>query len=129
MKGLLYALLIIPALEIGMFIWVGGKIGPWWVILLILLTGIIGITLFRIQGMDTLNRARNALNNGKVPAEQILDGICILIGGTFLLAPGFITDTLGFILILKVTRSPIKRMMAAYFRKKISNGTIIYRKW
>lgn len=129
MKGLLYTLLIIPALEIGLFIWLGGKIGPWWVILLILITGLIGITLFRIQGMDTINNARNAINNGKVPAEQILDGICILIGGTFLLTPGFFTDTLGFILLLSVTRTPIKKWLTTYFKKKISNGTIIYRKW
>ncbi|RLL47883.1 membrane protein FxsA [Oceanobacillus piezotolerans] len=129
MKGLLLLLLVLPATEIGVFIWVGDIIGPWWVIFLILLTGIIGISIARYQGMETWNRARREMNKGVAPKEQIMDGVCIFIGGIFLLSPGFITDTIGLFFVLPFTRKPVKRMVAKYIKRKMEKGTIIYRKW
>ncbi|MFD1851099.1 FxsA family protein [Oceanobacillus bengalensis] len=129
MRWLLLALLIVPASEIGVFLWIGGIIGPWWVVLLILFTGIIGITIAKYQGMDTWKRARISINKGQAPTEHIIDGICILIGGIFLLSPGFITDTIGFILVLPLTRKPLKHVISTYIKRKIDNGSIIYRKW
>ncbi|WP_085991711.1 FxsA family protein [Oceanobacillus senegalensis] len=129
MRWLLLILFILPAMEIGVFLWIGGKIGPWWVVLLILLTGIIGISIARMQGMDTLNKAKVLMNKGQAPTEQLVDGICIFIGSVFLFAPGFITDTIGFFLVLPITRRPFKRIIAELIKKKMNNGTIIYRKW
>src|SRR5690606_37562022 len=116
------ALFILPACEIGVFVWIGGKIGPWWVVLLILLTGIIGITIAKIQGTYTLQKARISINNGQVTTEQIMDGICILIGAVFLLSPGFITETIGLLLVFPILRKPLKRVLYHFIKRKMSNG-------
>lgn len=128
MRWLLLALLIIPALEIGVFVWVGGTIGPWWVIMLILLSGIIGITLAKQQGYETWIKAQQLMKNGQAPTEQLIDGICIFVGAVLLFAPGFITDVIGLLLVLPWTRNPFKMMIMRWIQWKISKGKIIYRK-
>lgn len=65
MRWLLLALLVLPAMEIGVFIWIGGIIGPWWVVGLILLTGIVGVTIARNQGVETWNRAQQSMRDRK----------------------------------------------------------------
>ncbi|WP_156291441.1 FxsA family protein [Oceanobacillus salinisoli] len=129
MRWLFLLLLILPATEIGVFIWVGGMIGPLWVVMLILMTGIVGVTIAKRQGMETWNRARILMNQGQAPTEQIVDGVCIFIGAVFLLSPGFITDIVGFTFVLPITRKPLKRAIFLFIKRKIDNGTIIYRKW
>ncbi|WP_067730522.1 FxsA family protein [Oceanobacillus damuensis] len=129
MRWLLLALLVIPASEIGVFIWIGTMTGPWWIVFLIILTGIIGVTLAKKQGMDTWQRAQLQMSKGYPPTEEILDGICIFIGAVFLFSPGFITDTVGFILVLPFTRTPLKGLIRKTMNKMMGNGTIIYRKW
>lgn len=129
MRFIILALLIVPALEIGVFIWAGSIIGPWWVVGLILLTGFIGIAIAKQQGMETWFRARQAINMGQPPAEEIVDGICIFTGALLLLTPGFLTDIVGFILLLPLTRFPIKRFLRRVFSKMMQNGFIIYRRW
>jgi UPF0716 protein FxsA len=129
MRWLLLALLILPACEIGVFIWIGGKIGPWWVVLLILFTGIIGITIAKMQGSQTLQKAKQSMNHGHIPTEHMMDGICIFIGAVFLLSPGFITDTIGLTLVLPIMRRPLKRVLYRLMKRKINNGTFIFRKW
>ncbi|TMN21153.1 FxsA family protein [Lentibacillus cibarius] len=129
MRWLLLALLIIPALEIGVFIWAGNIIGPWWVVILIILTGIVGVSLAKRQGIETWQRAQLSMNQGITPAEALIDGICIFVGGVFLFSPGFITDAAGFALVLPFTRGPFKRMLQELLRRWMNNGTIIYRRW
>lgn len=128
MRWLLLAFFIIPALEIGVFIWVGGIVGPWWVVMLILLSGIVGIALAKQQGYETWVKARQSINNHQVPTEQIIDSICILVGAVLLFAPGFITDIFGILLVLPLTRKPFKFAFLAWVQRKISQGRIIYRK-
>lgn len=128
MRWLLLALLILPALEIGVFIWAGGIIGPWWVVGLILFTGVVGVTIARNQGIETWNRAQKSMSYGQVPADEILDGICIFIGAVFLFSPGFITDIAGFILVLPFSRGPFKIWLQRFFRNRMNKGKIIYRK-
>ncbi|WP_010532411.1 FxsA family protein [Lentibacillus jeotgali] len=129
MRWLLLALIIVPAVEIGVFVWVGGVIGPWWVVGLIILTGIVGVSLARKEGLDAWRRAQIAMNQGKPPGDAIIDGICIFVGGVFLFAPGFITDIAGFILVLPPTRSPFKGMLERLLRNLASKSTFIYRRW
>ncbi|MBP2077354.1 FxsA family protein [Oceanobacillus polygoni] len=129
MRWLFLLLLFIPAMEIGVFIWVGGIIGPWWVVGLIILTGALGILIARHQGMDTWKRAQMRISQGQPPTEELLDGICILIGSVFLLAPGFITDTVGLILVLPFTRQLFKNWIRLLMLKMAKSGTVIYRKW
>ncbi|MFD2751095.1 FxsA family protein [Virgibacillus siamensis] len=129
MRWLLLAFLIVPAMEIGIFIWAGGIIGPWWVVTLILLTGILGISIAKVQGTETWKRAQLSMNQGIMPTNEIIDGICIFIGAVFLFTPGFITDTAGFLLVLPFTRRPFRNMLQGFIKSRLNKGTIIYRKW
>src|SRR5690625_1462191 len=95
MRWLLLTLLILPALEIGVFIWIGGIIGPWWVVGLIFLSGVIGVTIAKRQGVETWNKAQLSMRNRQVPTEQIMDGICVFVGGVSLSAPRSISGPAG----------------------------------
>ncbi|WP_339228368.1 FxsA family protein [Oceanobacillus sp. FSL K6-2867] len=128
MRWLFLLLLFVPAMEIGVFIWIGGMVGPWWVVSIIILTGALGILLAKRQGMDTWKRAQLRISKGQAPTEELMDGLCILIGSVFLLAPGFITDTVGLILVLPFTRKLFKNGFRKLMLKMASNGTVIYRK-
>lgn len=128
MRWILLLFLIIPALEIGLFVWIGGIIGPLWVVFLIIGTGILGIAIAKFQGMETLKRAQLQMRNGYAPTTEIVDGICIFIGAVFLFTPGFITDITGFILVLPWTRIPFRGWVYRVVKNKMSKGTIIYRR-
>src|SRR5690625_6180363 len=95
MRWLLLALLIVPALELGIFIWLGGIVGPWWIVTLIILSGILGISFAKKQGSEVWKQAQQSMNNGQMPTKYIVDGICIFIGAILLFAPGIITDLIG----------------------------------
>lgn|SRR5690625_1862619 len=129
MYWLILIFILIPAVEIGIFIWTGNLIGGWPVVGLIVLSGIIGAALVKKEGLETWRKAQLAMYNREVPREQIIDGICIIIGGIFLLAPGFVTDILGFLLVLPWTRPPFKKLISFLILKRISKGNIIFRRW
>ncbi|NVJ93458.1 MAG: FxsA family protein [Methylocystaceae bacterium] len=98
----------IPIVEISVFIQVGDIIGLWPTIAIVILTALIGTTLLRQQGLSTLMRAQNTLNEGNVPAAELFDGVCLLLAGAFLLTPGFVTDSLGLLLFLPPFRALIR---------------------
>lgn len=125
MRWLLLALLIIPALELGVFIWLGGIIGPWWIVVLIILSGILGISFAKNQGIATWKRAQQSMNNGQMPTKQIVDGVCIFVGAILLFAPGFITDIMGLLIIIPWTRQPFKKIIQTWIMWKVSKNTII----
>lgn len=129
MIWLILTFVLIPAIEIGIFIWTGSRIGALPVLLIIVLTGIIGISLVKQQGIETWRKVQESMARSEAPGEHILDGICVLIGGVFLLAPGFFTDLLGFLLVIPLTRKPFKYFMYKQIRNKLKKGTVVYRKW
>lgn len=128
MRWLLLAFLLVPALEIGVFIWAGGVIGPWSVVAVIILTGFLGVALAKQQGMETWKKAQQSMQHGIVPKEQVIDGLCIFAGGLLLVTPGFITDIIGFVLILPLTRHPIKLQIEKLLRWLINRRTIVFRR-
>ena len=87
-----------------MLISIGSVIGALSTIGLVVLTALLGAWMLRKQGIATLKRVRDALDEGKPPARELLEGIILLIGGALLLTPGFVTDILGFICLLPLTR-------------------------
>ena len=101
---LLFIFIVVPIFEIYLLIQVGGLIGGWTTILLVFLTAIIGTYLLRSQGMATLQKVKDSLQQGQLPTIALLEGIIILIGGASLLTPGFFTDTLGFICLMPIFR-------------------------
>lgn len=128
MHWLLLAILIIPAIEIGVFIWIGGLTSPWFVITMIILTGIVGAWLAKLQGLETWRRARLAMNIGQVPGREIIDGICILIGAIFLMAPGFITDIVGFLLLIPLTRNFFTNQLQKLLKRMFDRRIYFFRK-
>ncbi|MEO5664498.1 MAG: FxsA family protein, partial [Nocardioides sp.] len=89
---LLVAFVVVPLVEIFVLIQVGQVIGPWWTILLLIADSILGTWLIRREGGRAFAALRTAVNSGQMPAKELADGALILIGGTLMLSPGFVTD-------------------------------------
>lgn len=98
---------IIPFAEIAVFIQVGEQIGLGYTLLTALATAIIGGLIVRYQGVQTLFSMRNKLETGAMPVDDILNGVCLIAAGAMLITPGFVTDTLGFALLVPPVRSLI----------------------
>lgn len=99
--------LVVPIIEIYLLIKVGSYIGILPTIALVVLTAVIGASLLRSQGMQTYLRFNQSLSEGRMPANEILEGVALLIGGALLLTPGFFTDLIGFFCLLPITRQPV----------------------
>ena len=99
-----FLLLVIPIAEIAGFIIIGDLIGLWPTLGMILVTAIGGSILLRVQGFGILNRIQTEMRSNKVPAREMVHGVMIMIAGVLLLTPGFITDTLGFLLFVPPLR-------------------------
>ena len=104
MRYLLPSFIVLPILEMYVLIKVGGNLGALNTVLLVLLTALIGVALLRVQGFRTLMNAKNKLGMAQLPAEEIITGIFLAIGGALLLTPGFITDIFGFLCLVPLTR-------------------------
>jgi len=104
MKYLLPSFIVLPILEMYVLIKVGGNLGALNTVLLVLLTALIGVALLRVQGFRTLMNAKNKLGMAQLPAEEMITGIFLAIGGALLLTPGFITDIFGFLCLVPLTR-------------------------
>ncbi|MGP4071273.1 FxsA family protein [Piscibacillus sp. B03] len=118
---LFFLIIVISAVEIAIFVWLGNVFNVWFVLFGIILTGLVGALLAKQQGIDILNRARFELSRGQAPTNEILDGIAILVGSVLLFTPGFVTDLIGFLLLIPQTRRPakvyIKKILSEMFRK------------
>ncbi len=98
------AFILVPVIEIGIFIQVGGEIGLWNTIAVIVVTAFIGTAILRAQGLRVLHRAQESLAQQVFPVAEVFDGLCLLVGGALLLTPGFLTDAVGFLLFLPPVR-------------------------
>ncbi|WP_064092601.1 FxsA family protein [Rossellomorea aquimaris] len=125
MRYILLLLIIVPALEIGLLVLSGQAIGLPSTVLLIISTGILGAYLAKKQGIETLRKAQQDMQYGQLPGDAIIDGLCILVGGVVLLTPGFITDAIGFMLLLPTTRKLFKPFIYKLFKRWINNGNVI----
>jgi UPF0716 protein FxsA len=113
---LLFVLLIgVPLLEIYVVIEVGRAIGVLDTLALLILDALLGTILMRSQGRAVWRSARQTLAAGRAPGREILDGALVIVGGAFLIAPGFITDILGALLLIPLTRAPIRRLVVRRF--------------
>ena len=108
------AFIIVPIAEIAIFIGVGGAIGLWNTIALIVLTAIAGTALLRAQGLSTLRRAQESFARHVFPINELFDGLCLLIAGAMLLTPGFATDTAGLALFVPWIRAALRRALLGY---------------
>ncbi len=112
------ALVITPLVEIAVFIEIGGFIGLWPTLAVVIATAAAGTWLLRSQGWEVMNRARVTLTGGEFPAREVFDGACILVAGALLLTPGFVTDTAGLLLFVPAVRAYLGRVMLRYLMSR-----------
>ncbi len=111
--------MLIPIVEMWILIEVGGWIGALPTIGLVVLTATIGLSLLKQQGLSTLMRARRKIDEGAIPASELVSGVMIAVGGALLLTPGFVTDALGFALLIPQTRKWLLFKLIDRYRDKI----------
>jgi UPF0716 protein FxsA len=106
----------LPTAEIITFIKVGGLLGLWLTIGIIILTAIIGLAMLKSQGKETLYRAILSLQKNRFPVVELFDAFCLLIAGIFLLTPGFITDVAGFLFLTPFFRTKSRQILIRFTR-------------
>tara|TARA_Y100000816_G_C25868035_1_gene453097 strand:+ start:18 stop:443 length:426 start_codon:yes stop_codon:yes gene_type:complete len=118
MNSVLLSIILIPILEIYLFIKIGSQIGAFNTILLIFITAIIGIYYAKYEGLNTIRSGFTQLVKNEVPAYEIISGAAIAFAAILLIIPGFATDFFGFLLIFPITRKLIFGNLSKKFKKK-----------
>tara|TARA_B100001996_G_scaffold373092_1_gene350218 strand:- start:217 stop:687 length:471 start_codon:yes stop_codon:yes gene_type:complete len=121
---LFFIFIIVPIVEIILFIIVGDRIGLLATIGVVVLTAIIGTFLIRHQGIATIKKAQESLKENILPVNEAFDGLCILIAGALLLTPGFFTDAIGFSLFIPSLRIFFKQMLSQVIKNFRQSGKI-----
>jgi UPF0716 protein FxsA len=116
---LLALFIVLPIAEIYVIVKVGEAIGILPTLAILLLDGFIGAALARSQGVAAWARFNRALAEGRVPAKEVLDGAMVIVGGAFLLAPGFITDAIGLLLLLPPTRAILRAPLVRVAQRRM----------
>lgn len=112
-------LVAVPIIEIGLFIQLGGFLGMWPTLGIVVLTAFLGTFLLRQQGLSTVEELRRTTETGQSPAGPLANGALILVAGLLLLTPGFFTDSIGFLLMVPPFRAVLIRWIAARAQMKI----------
>ncbi|MDH3558165.1 MAG: FxsA family protein [Deltaproteobacteria bacterium] len=112
---LFLAFTLVPFIEIYLLIKIGGQVGAFNTILIVILTGLLGASLARLEGIKTMTKVRDSLNRGDLPAEEMLDAMLIFVAGVVLLTPGFLTDLTGLALLVPKLRYWFKRWLRKKF--------------
>ena len=116
---------LVPVGELVLLLRVGEHIGVGHTVFLVVLTGVIGAALAKMQWLLTMQRIQDNLGRGVMPAEEMFDGAMILCGGVLLLTPGFVTDILGLSFLIPFTRSLYKKIIKKHIQKKFDRGDVI----
>ena len=115
----LLAFIAIPIIEIYVIIQVGQVIGAWWTIVLLFADSIFGSWLLRREGRRAWQALQVALSEGRMPAKELADGILIVVGGTLMISPGFVTDVFGMLAILPFTRPIARRVLSGFITRRL----------
>ena len=119
---LLLLFTVVPLIELFLLVKLGTVIGISATVLIVIFTGILGAWLARWQGLGVIRRLTDDMNQGRLPADALIDGLLILIAGAVLLTPGLITDALGFLLLVPQGRAFVRRLVASSFEKRTVDG-------
>lgn len=126
MNPILLLIIIVPAIEIYLFIKIGGEIGALTTILLIFFTAILGVYYAKYEGLNTLKAGFSQLSKNETPAYEVISGAVIAFAAVLLIVPGFATDILGFLLIFPITRKLIfSKFLNKIKKKKNSKNNFI----
>jgi UPF0716 protein FxsA len=111
---------VLPLAEIYVLIQIGHVIGAWWTILLLLADGMLGSWLMKREGSKAWAALRDALDRGRMPATELADAGLILVGGTLLLTPGFLSDVVGLFCVVPLTRPAARRLLARIVSRRLT---------
>ncbi len=112
-----------PLVELAILIKLGEVFGFFHTFALVIITGAIGAWLARSQGVKVVNEFRQSVDEGAMPADPLIEGLMIVVGGAFLVTPGVITDLLGFALVIPFTRKLLRRFVKRYIRENFEIST------
>ena len=121
---LFLAFTIIPFVELYLLIKAGGILGALNTVIIVILTAFFGALLARFQGLQTMLRVKESLNQGEIPAEDMLDALLIFLAGIVLLTPGFLTDLTGLLILVPATRQVFKRWLKKKFDKWVNSNRL-----
>jgi UPF0716 protein FxsA len=111
---------VVAVLEMATFFWVQSWIGLGWALGIALATAFIGSILVKRAGLSVLGRIKSRMNQGGLPGRELSDGAAVLVAGAFLISPGFVTDTVGFLLLLPAGRDLVYRFVTKRFSSRVT---------
>lgn len=114
LRWILLAGVLLPFAEVAALVLVGGSIGFWWTLGLLVTLTVLGVLLVRSETSKTYRSLQGALTSGKMPADEVTDAILVMIGGFLLILPGFVSDAVGLLLVLPFTRPFARRVLQAF---------------
>jgi UPF0716 protein FxsA len=122
---LLAALFVgVPLLEIYLIVQLGQAVGPWWTILILIAAGALGSWLVKREGGRAWRALNEALSSGRMPSKELADGALVLVGGTLLVTPGFVSDVVGLFCILPLTRPVARRALSRVIARRLSVSVV-----
>ena len=113
---------VLPIVEIYVLIQIGQVIGAWWTVLLLVADAFLGSYLVKREGSRTWAALQQAIRDGRMPHRELADGALVLVGGTLLVTPGFVTDIFGFFLILPPTRPVSRRLLGRMVARRLARS-------
>ncbi len=117
-------LLVVPSLEIAVIIGVGRVVGAWPTVFLLVAESAFGAWLVKREGAQAWGALMEAFNTGRMPSRQLADAALVLVGGTLLLTPGFVTDLVGFGFVLPATRPIARRLLEVAVSRRLLAGAV-----
>ncbi|MFC1480262.1 FxsA family protein [Candidatus Omnitrophota bacterium] len=122
---LILLFVLVPFVELALLIKIGQCIGVGYTLGIVIVTGVVGAYLAKLQGLLTLRSIQDEINQGRMPADGLFDGVLILCSGILLITPGIITDLVGFMGLIPFTRNLFKRWLKLKIKDMVSRGEVI----
>lgn len=123
---LMLLFVLVPLAELSLLVYIGTLVGVLYTVLIVVATGLVGAVLARYQGLATLSRVRTSLEQGILPANELFEGLLILVGGLLLLTPGVLTDAVGFALLVPYTRRTVAGWVRRWLGRRMAKGEAGY---
>ena len=124
LRFLFLLFVVVPVLELWLLIQAGSVLGAGLTVGIVILTGFVGASLAKREGLRTMLQIREASQRGLLPTEAMFDGMAIFLGGALLLTPGFVTDALGFILLIPPSREFLRGWFAEVLKRQMASGHV-----
>lgn len=119
MPALFLLFVAMPIIEISLLIQVGGAIGGWNTIAIVIVTAFLGAHFVRREGLSTLQSAQRKMQQNQLPGNEMIDGLMLVVAGVLLVTPGFITDIFGFLLVLPGSRHLIRKLVVKHMKVRV----------